>query len=349
MQKTSLVVAFTLATVFAGFVPAMSARTARTELPPDGNNISNTGATPLSYKVFVSDGVQRGATDRLPNGDPIVSPPISSTLIYGTTDAVLVDPPLTRDQTTLVAAWITQSGKHLKYIYSTHGHGDHWAGTGELVKCFPGVTVYATPGTILRMQKWATEGRVKWDKERPGQIPETPVLAQPIPNNEFLLEGSVLRAIDVGHSDTDDSTVLYAPSIGLVVAGDVAYNGVHQYLVESGNGGLEQWLQAIDRVEALKPKAVVAGHKNKNLPDAPAILDQTRQYLLDAQKLLLSKPTPLEFYNQMIALHPDRINPGSMWLSALALLGKVPPQDSESPPSGKTPLGLPDGSISRID
>jgi hypothetical protein len=94
---------------------------------------------------------------------------------------------------------------------------------------------------------------------------------------------------------------LYAPSIGLVVAGDVAYNGAHQYLVESGNGGLEEWLKAIDRVEALKPKAVVAGHKNKNLPDAPDILEQRREYLLDAQKLLSSQPTHLEFYNQMMA------------------------------------------------
>jgi glyoxylase-like metal-dependent hydrolase (beta-lactamase superfamily II) len=349
MQKTSLVVAFTLATVFVGFAPAMSAATPRTGPPPDGNDLSNTSAAPLSYKVFVSDGVQRGATDRLPNGDPIVSPPISSTLIYGATDAVLVDPPLTRDQTTLVGAWIAQSGKRLKYIYSTHGHGDHWAGTAELVKRFPGVTVYATPGTILRMHKWATDGRVKWDKELPGQIPETPVLAQPIPKNEFLLEGNVLRAIEAGHSDTDDSTVLYAPSIGLVVAGDVAYNGVHQYLVEGGNGGLEEWLKAIDRVEALNPKAVVAGHKNKNLPDTPDVLEQTRQYLLDAQKLLSSKPTPLEFYNQMIALHPDRIAPGSLWSSALVLLGKVSPQHNESPSSGKTPAGLPDGSITRID
>ena len=62
---------------------------------------------------------------------------------------------------------------------------------------------------------------------------------------------------------------------------------------------------------------------------------RARSYLLDAQKLLSSEPTPLEFYNQMIALHPDRINPGSLWLSALVLLGNVSPGDSGSPLSGK--------------
>jgi glyoxylase-like metal-dependent hydrolase (beta-lactamase superfamily II) len=69
--------------------------------------------------------------------------------------------------------------------------------------------------------------------------------------------------------------VLHVPSLGLVVAGDVVYNGVHQHLLESAGGGLEAWLKALDQVAALQPRAIVAGHKNKELPDDPAILDQT--------------------------------------------------------------------------
>ena len=80
--------------------------------------------------------------------------------------------------------------------------------------------------------------------------------------------------VEVGHTDTDDTTVLHVPSIGLVVAGDVAYNGVHQYLLESAHGGVDAWLVALDKVAALQPSAVVAGHKNKDLPDDPAILDR---------------------------------------------------------------------------
>jgi hypothetical protein len=46
----------------------------------------------------------------------------------------------------------------------------------------------------------------------PGQIPETPVVARPVPEGGILVDGEVLRAIEVGHSDTDDSTVLHVPS-----------------------------------------------------------------------------------------------------------------------------------------
>jgi len=115
--------------------------------------------------------------------------------------------------------------------------------------------------------------------------------------------------------------VLHVPSIGLVVAGDVAYNGVHQYIAEGGHGGLQEWLRALDRVADLHPRAVVAGHKNKILADDPAVLGETRRYLQDAIRLLDDKPAAREFYDQMTGLYPDRLNPGVVWLGARGLFG----------------------------
>ena len=282
-----------------------------------------TTSAPLSFEVLVSDGVERVTDLRLPDGGPIVSSPVASTLIFGERDAVLVDPPYTREQIDRVGDWIDGFGRRLAYLYATHGHGDHWFGTARLLERFPGATVYATEGTIGVMHQQATQGREQlWDQIFPGLIPESPVLAQPIPADGFELEGNLIQAVETGHTDTDDTTVLYVPSIGLVVAGDVAYNGVHQYLLESGNGGLNAWLEAIDQVAALQPRAVVAGHKNKDLPDDPATLDQTRQYLRDVIRLLGEKPTAREFFDQMMKLYPDRLNPGPVWYGALGLLGK---------------------------
>ncbi|MEU2872103.1 MBL fold metallo-hydrolase [Streptomyces olivoreticuli] len=281
-----------------------------------------TTPTPLSYEVFVSDGTPRAGDQRMPNGDPIVSSPLSSTLIHGERDAVLVDPPMTREQTEKVGDWIERSGKRLAYIYATHGHGDHWFGAAQLVERFPGATVYATEGTIRLMRRQATEGREQlWDKVFPGLIGDTTVLARPIPGQGFLLEGNVLKAYEAGHTDTDDTTFLHVPSIGLVVAGDIAYNGVHPYILEGGDGGLAAWLEAIDRIAALQPRAVVAGHKNKDRADDPAILEETRQYLRDAQRLLAEKPAPRDFFDRMMRLHGDRLNPGPLWYGALGLLG----------------------------
>ena len=275
----------------------------------------------LQYEVLVHDGVRRQREQRLPDGSPIVSSPVSSTLIFGDHDAVLVDPPFTREQVRDVGDWVEGSGKKLAFIYATHGHGDHWFGTDLLMQRFPGAIAYATEGTIAVMNRQATTGRAEgWDIDFPGLIPPSPVVYQPIPADGFELEGQRLLAVETGHTDTDDTTVLHVPSMGLVVAGDVAYNGVHQYLLESADGGIESWLAAIDKVAALQPRAVVAGHKNKDLPDDPTILGQTRDYLLNAQRLLAENPSPREYFDQIIALYPDRLNVGPVWYSAVALL-----------------------------
>jgi L-ascorbate metabolism protein UlaG (beta-lactamase superfamily) len=110
------------------------------------------------------------------------------------------------------------------------------------------------------------------------------------------------------------------PVIDLVVAGDVFYTNVHQYLVESSGGGLDAWLHALDIVEALNPTRVVSGHKDKTRDDDPSNIAATRKYLNDAKGLLAANPTQLQFFSQMMKLYPERLNPSILWISAQALL-----------------------------
>ena len=159
----------------------------------------------LSHDVFFSDGVPRVTDPRMPDSSGLVPSPVSSTLTCGERDAALADPSWTVAQTEALGNWIERSGKRLAYIYVTHGHGDHWFGTAQLLERFPGATVYATEGTIRKMHQQAGSRPDFWDKNFPGLIGDTPVLAQPIPAGGFGLEGNQLRAIEVGHTDTDDT------------------------------------------------------------------------------------------------------------------------------------------------
>ena len=125
--------------------------------------------------------------------------------------------------------------------------------------------------------------------------------------------GQRVTFVEVGHTDTDNTTVLHIPSIGLVVAGDAVYNGVHQYLVESGNGGIQKWINALDTIAALRPRRVVASHKNPALDDDPNAIDETRRYLVDVERLSRTSHNALEFYNAMLRLYPERLNPTALW------------------------------------
>jgi glyoxylase-like metal-dependent hydrolase (beta-lactamase superfamily II) len=144
------------------------------------------------------------------------------------------------------------------------------------------------------------------------------VIADELKGNVIELEGRDLVVVEVGHTDTDHTTCLHVPSVGLVVAGDAAYNDVHLYLAESNAQTRREWISALDTIEALKPNAVIAGHKKPEKDDSPGIIEETRQYIRDFDRVAKTSATARDLYDKMLELYPDRANPGSLWGSARA-------------------------------
>ncbi len=88
-----------------------------------------------------------------------------------------------------------------------------------------------------------------WKLGFPGQIPDRLVIAEELQENVIYLEGHKLVAVELGHTDTDHTTCLHVPSVGLVVAGDAAYNDVHLDLVESNPQKRQEWMAALDKIQ----------------------------------------------------------------------------------------------------
>jgi glyoxylase-like metal-dependent hydrolase (beta-lactamase superfamily II) len=273
----------------------------------------------LAYDVFVNDPPPQDGF--LPNGEPKRFSPMASTLIYGSQDAVLTDPGLTEDQARALGDWVAAKGRNLTDIFVTHGHGDHWFAAGMLAERF-GARVVASAGTITQMHGSVATRPLLWDKLYAGLIPPSPVTAVTVPGNRFTLEGHDLVIVEVGHTDSDDTSVLHVPDLGLVVAGDAIYNGVHMYLGQSAVGGFGPWRDAIGMVETLAPRHIVTGHQNSRLDDdARRTIAETRHYLDDAEELLRTENTATGFFNAKIARYPDHLGRMVLWVSARALYG----------------------------
>jgi glyoxylase-like metal-dependent hydrolase (beta-lactamase superfamily II) len=274
---------------------------------------------PLNWDVFVTPGIPTVTSDLPPGTEQQMWSPISSTLIYGKRDAVLVDAFITVEQADALVDWVEASGKNLTTIYVTHGHGDHFFGIGALLDRFPNARAVATPDVVKLMRQQVSTDAVAnfWSARFPGQIPDRLVIADELEGNVIDLEGHDLVVVEVGHTDTDYTTCLHAPSVGLVVAGDVAYNDVHLYLAESNEQTRRERISALDTIESLNPCVVIAGHKRPGNDDSPKIIEETRQYIRDFNRVAEMTTTARELYDKMLELYPDRVNPGlALWLSA---------------------------------
>jgi len=244
----------------------------------------------------------------------------TATLIHGERDAVLVDTFLSAQHSRELAEWVVESGKNLVAIYLTHAHGDHYLGLKVLLDRFPDARALATAPVVAAIQKQIAPDFVKsvWEPRFPGQLPPQLTAPEVLDGDTLLLEGEALKVVELGHTDTVHSTALHVRSIGLVVSGDCVYNDTHLYLAECDEKARNEWLRALDRVESLQPKAVVAGHGVLEPDSSPRHIEETRRYIRDFNACLATTSTPQELYERMLSLHPKRVNPGSLWAAAKA-------------------------------
>jgi glyoxylase-like metal-dependent hydrolase (beta-lactamase superfamily II) len=287
------------------------------------NHSRDVASTHLKWDVFVTPSIPVVTNDIAPGEHERPWPPISSTLIYGERDAVVVDSFITLEQARAQVEWIVAKGKNLTMIYATHGHGDHFFGASVLLDRFPKARFVAAPSAIQVMKQQVSPDFVAkfWESRFPSQLPKRLVVAEELKTDGLDLEGETLVVVPLKFTDTAGTTCLHVPSLDLIAAGDAAYNGVHPRLLESNqNRKGDEWLSALDKMASLKPRTVVAGHKNmKNDDNGARVIRDTRKYILDFQELAAKTTTAKELYEQMLSRYPDWLNRGALWSSVSAL------------------------------
>ncbi|GAA3623458.1 MBL fold metallo-hydrolase [Secundilactobacillus similis] len=246
----------------------------------------------------------------------------TSTLIYGDQEAVLVDTYMTKAANQELIDWIKDHHVTVKYIYLTHAHADHFFGAGMVKAAFPGARIIGTRATADGIPAVMTPANIAgtWEPLFPGSLPSPIVGVDDVVSDQFELEGHRIEVIQDGFTDTHDTTSLWVPDIKLVVAGDATYNGIHAYMQETTLAARNNWIKANEHLKTLQPQFVVAGHKNPDNDDNPAILDQTIKYISDFNRLAADAKTAEELYQNMLALYPNYVNTGSLWSSAHAVI-----------------------------
>jgi glyoxylase-like metal-dependent hydrolase (beta-lactamase superfamily II) len=259
----------------------------------------------LNVNVFTAPGKAMVGERPKPFGEAFGFDPITSTLVFGEHDAVLVDAMLTVAEAEALADWVGLHNRNLETIYITHAHFDHFFGLSILLDRFPGARAIATPNTVKAMQMYLSP-TVEHLARRlfPGQVPTTLVPPEAYDHGTFTLEGHEFRIIEEGHTDSADTTSLHVPSIGLIVAGDVVYNQCHMYVGDTTPESRKNWIEVLDRLAALNPAMVVAGHKKPGAPDSPAAIQDTKRYLQDFDRLQKAATSDKQLFDQMTELYP---------------------------------------------
>jgi glyoxylase-like metal-dependent hydrolase (beta-lactamase superfamily II) len=216
---------------------------------------------------------------------------VTSTLIYGEHEAILVDTQFRIGDAEQLADRIAAKGRRLKAILVTHPHFDHFYGASVLIKRFPGTPVYASASDVEYI-KGDLATTVAQIRARFGAdtIPADIQIPQPWPDTHFRVDGQSVDVIaglqgDVGPGPRNN--VVWVPSLAAAIVGDIAFNQVHLSLRATDAQSRRAWQETLRLVQERHPRIVVAGHKNHpELPDTPAVLAFNNAYLVEFEAAL---------------------------------------------------------------
>jgi glyoxylase-like metal-dependent hydrolase (beta-lactamase superfamily II) len=227
---------------------------------------------------------------------------VTSTLIYGEKDAILVDTQFVMSEAYRVAAMVLESKRNLTTVYITHAHPDHYFGIAALKQAFPNAKFVALPETVAAIRNgW--EGRLKnWTPEFGFNLPKTgPILPDELQSDKLELEGETLEVTGGVTGDGPNNSYIWIPSLRAVIAGDIVFSGAHFNPPKMP----QDWLKTLDQIAALKPVTIVPGHQRAGARNDATLIASMRKYIQDYNDALESSKTAGEFESKMNRKYPN--------------------------------------------
>jgi cyclase len=158
---------------------------------------------------------------------------------------ILVDDKFDRDHDQIMARLKSITDQPIKYIISTHHHGDHTGGNDKMLPL--GVQIMAT--------EQARENMV--DGKMPG-LPQVTFQNRA----RVYLGGKNVETYHFGRAHTNGDAVVYFPALRVLAAGDMFTRGndFPPLIDYSGGGSGKEWVKTIDEVLKLDFDVVIPGH-----------------------------------------------------------------------------------------
>ncbi|MBZ9782468.1 MBL fold metallo-hydrolase [Pseudomonas sp. REP124] len=205
--------------------------------------------------------------------------PVTSVLVSGDKDAILVDAQFGKSQAEQLVERIRASGKQLTTIYISHGDPDYYFGLDTLTAAFPKAKVLASQPTVDHI-KHTVDGKLAfWGPKMGADVPTKTIVPEVLEGDSLMLEGQKLQVVGLEGKQPDRSFV-WIPSIKAVLGGVVVAENIHVWMADTQTPQSHvDWLATLHSIETLKPTTVVPGHYLGNSARSLAAVKFTADYI----------------------------------------------------------------------
>jgi len=274
---------------------------------------ATSGADPLKLEVY--------------NPDVKSIFPYSSEIVSGKTEVVLIDAQFQRNDAEALVQKVQATGKKLTTVYISHSDPDYYFGLDVIKAAFPNARIVATPQTIAAIRASKDRKLSYWGPILKNNAPQELIVPEPLAGNTITVDGRRLHIIGLDGPDPD-RTFVWIPDLKTVAGGIPVFGNMHVWVADTQSAESRlNWLNILDRIEALKPVAVIPGHyllyANGEAPTAPEVVAFTRRYLEEFEEQAANAKDSATLIAAMRAMYPDLGGEELLELSAKVIKGEL--------------------------
>ncbi|WP_241090935.1 MBL fold metallo-hydrolase [Pseudomonas viridiflava] len=249
--------------------------------------------------------------------------PVSSELITGQHDAVLIDAQFQRNDAEALVQKIKASGKKLTTVYISHSDPDYYFGLDVVQAAFPEAKIVASEPTVKAI-KASMQGKLAyWGPILKDNAPTKLVLPDVLKGDHLTLEGQPLEIKGL-QGPAPQRSYVWIPSLKAVVGGVVVSSGIHVWVADTQTPKSRQdWLAALKGIEALKPTTVIPGHYLGEVPEGTKAVTFTADYLKSFEEHAAKTRDSAALIDAMKKAWPQLAEPSSLELSAKVIKGEM--------------------------
>lgn len=232
---------------------------------------------------------------------------VTSTLIYGERQAILVDAQFTLANAHRLVAELLELKRELTTIFITHLHPDHYLGIEVIKQVWPEARIVAYRQIADAINDAWDFKIAYWGKtilQKNGATIK--FTAERLEDSVIWLEGQAIEIPGIMCGDCIEIAPLWIPAIRTLIASDLVFSDCHVWLADMRTPErLQQWLNTLERLKEMKPDVVIPGHSSSSLHLLPSAIDFTRRYIDDFFAQLALSADAQALQQNMDRLYPD--------------------------------------------
>lgn len=249
--------------------------------------------------------------------------PVSSEIISGSSEVVLIDAQFQKNDAQQLVDKIKKLNKKLTTIYISHSDPDYYFGLDTLTKAFPDAKVVATANTVEAIKATKDGKLAYWGGVLKNEAPSQVIVPEVIQGNSFTVNGETLEIKGLNGASPDRSYV-WIPSLKAVVGGVIVSDNIHVWVADTQTAeSRKNWQQTLEDIKALNPTTVVPGHFTGQSKLDIATVSFTQKYLQDFEKAAKSSKNSDELIQKVAAKYPQLDDKSSLELSAKVIKGEM--------------------------